>query len=204
MTPVGYQPPKPLWELMGLPNKPLLGGWGAITVYQEIDIMCIRVLSVCPHGEEIGCFVSDEAIYLFKGNLDDVIRDTLERSCNLKHVVPGPYVPDPSASQVYEPPPYIGSYITESQWKVWLPSPIPKELTLAGPTPAQEVSEIVPALTRHIVPCPREGSCGKNNLQLDRAIIHLNDSHEWSREKIADWLDSLDIDLTIQPKSKGD
>jgi hypothetical protein len=29
-------------------------------------------------------------------------------------------------------------------------------------------------------------------------IIHLNDSHRWSREDIADWLDTLDVDLTIK------
>jgi hypothetical protein len=28
-------------------------------------------------------------------------------------------------------------------------------------------------------------------------IIHLNDGHKWSREDIADWLETLDLDLTI-------
>jgi hypothetical protein len=28
-------------------------------------------------------------------------------------------------------------------------------------------------------------------------IIELNDSFEWTREQIADWLDTLDIDLTV-------
>lgn len=32
------------------------------------------------------------------------------------------------------------------------------------------------------------------------AIICLNDNHGWTREQIADWLDSLDIDLTIKEK----
>jgi hypothetical protein len=32
---------------------------------------------------------------------------------------------------------------------------------------------------------------------LSAAIMHLNDKHAWTREKIADWLDSLDIDLTV-------
>ena len=35
-------------------------------------------------------------------------------------------------------------------------------------------------------------------------IIHLNDKHKWSREKIADWLDSLDVDLTLASISQGD
>ena len=36
---------------------------------------------------------------------------------------------------------------------------------------------------------------------LSRVIIHLNDSHYWSREKIADWLDEMHdkgiVDLTL-------
>jgi hypothetical protein len=32
---------------------------------------------------------------------------------------------------------------------------------------------------------------------LSAVIMHLNDKHAWTREKIADWLDSLDVDLTV-------
>lgn len=32
---------------------------------------------------------------------------------------------------------------------------------------------------------------------LDVVIIHLNDIENWSREDIADWLESLDIDLSV-------
>ena len=37
-------------------------------------------------------------------------------------------------------------------------------------------------------------------MHVSTAVIHLNDHHKWSRERIADWLDTLDIDLTIRPK----
>lgn len=30
---------------------------------------------------------------------------------------------------------------------------------------------------------------------LINVIIHLNDNHEWTRTQIADWLDTLDLDL---------
>lgn len=33
---------------------------------------------------------------------------------------------------------------------------------------------------------------------LETIVIHLNDSHLWSREAIADWLDTLDIDLEFK------
>lgn len=35
-------------------------------------------------------------------------------------------------------------------------------------------------------------------------IMHLNDSHLWSRQDIADWLDTLDCDLSFQPPEAWD
>lgn len=32
-------------------------------------------------------------------------------------------------------------------------------------------------------------------------IMHLNDQHKWPREEIADWLETLDVDLTFKPNS---
>ena len=47
-------------------------------------------------------------------------------------------------------------------------------------------------------------------LTLERAIINLNDKEKWTREQIADWLETLDVDITFktketdeQPRSKG-
>ena len=36
---------------------------------------------------------------------------------------------------------------------------------------------------------------------LFAVVIHLNDAHKWNRNRIADWLDGLDIDLTFQVPS---
>lgn len=36
---------------------------------------------------------------------------------------------------------------------------------------------------------------------LSDLIIHLNDTHRWSREAIADWLESLDLDLELRERS---
>lgn len=33
---------------------------------------------------------------------------------------------------------------------------------------------------------------------LQATIIHLNDAHRWTREEIADWLETLDHDLTFK------
>lgn len=35
---------------------------------------------------------------------------------------------------------------------------------------------------------------------IERIIINLNDVHKWTREEIADWLDTLDVDLSFKVK----
>jgi hypothetical protein len=66
-----------------------------------------------------------------------------------------------------------------------------------------ELAKLVPALENFILnQCPEFGRCPPCNLK--NAIIHLNDKHRWDRLAIADWLDTLDIDLTIQVKGNND
>lgn len=36
---------------------------------------------------------------------------------------------------------------------------------------------------------------------LERVIISLNDQHGWSRERVADWLETLDVDITFRSPS---
>lgn len=51
--------------------------------------------------------------------------------------------------------------------------------------------------------CPAVG-CMSTSPYLRDAIIHLNDAHEWPRERIADWLDTLDHDLTFKVPGGGE
>jgi len=55
---------------------------------------------------------------------------------------------------------------------------------------------------RYSVPCP-EGCKPRfpQSSLVANLVIHLNDDHRWSRNRIADWLDGLDIDLTFQVPS---
>ena len=39
--------------------------------------------------------------------------------------------------------------------------------------------------------CP---ACGVPSTRFDIVSNHLNDQHRWTRERIADWLDTLDVD----------
>ena len=58
-----------------------------------------------------------------------------------------------------------------------------------------------------VVPCPMHGSpmvggltssmpCIFTKDRLYQIVMHLNDAHDWSRDQIADWVESLGLDLT--------
>ena len=59
-----------------------------------------------------------------------------------------------------------------------------------------ELIKLVPTLDSTNIQCPE---CSIDFV-LGGVIPHLNDSHEWTRDHIADWLETLDVDLTIQSK----
>lgn len=61
-----------------------------------------------------------------------------------------------------------------------------------------EVTALFPCLDRIVI---YDCGCFENPTRkvnsLADWIIHLNDQHEWKREEIADWLESLDVDLEM-------
>lgn len=57
----------------------------------------------------------------------------------------------------------------------------------------------VPGLKHAKASCPANGQCGDTIRALPDVIIHLNDGHKWTREAIADWLETLDVDLSFAP-----
>lgn len=75
------------------------------------------------------------------------------------------------------------------------------------PAPYELLATVIPGLTKMLVDipcaCPTFHKRG-----LITAIVHLNDALThgygedrhvaWTRERIADWLEGLDIDLTFQ------
>ena len=69
------------------------------------------------------------------------------------------------------------------------------------PSALVELKSIVPELELSIALCP---ACVLSHPQRLYAVIaHLNDHHKWTRERIADWLEALPLDLTLKPLSKG-
>lgn len=88
---------------------------------------------------------------------------------------------------------------------------------VGGDTVVRDLRRWLPALDA-MVNCPARASwgCGDclysskvcehaapelercaNTATVQRMIVHLNDNHRWSREQIADWLETLDVDLTF-------
>jgi hypothetical protein len=83
--------------------------------------------------------------------------------------------------------------------------------TFVGTRPiARQLVSVFPGLTT-TVPCPVGGRSfaerypsGCLARTLVNQIIHLNDTHGWTREQIADWLEVLPVGLTIAAATKGD
>lgn len=56
---------------------------------------------------------------------------------------------------------------------------------------------------RVMVVCPALGEVVYDQVCVDRdnsaisLIMHLNDGHKWTREQVADWLDTLEVDLSF-------
>jgi hypothetical protein len=62
----------------------------------------------------------------------------------------------------------------------------------------QELPKLFPVL-KEMVDCPRCESLGP----ASGIIPHINDVHKMSREYIADWLETLDRDITLKAESVG-
>lgn len=79
--------------------------------------------------------------------------------------------------------------------------------------PAQQGASVVQQLRQVFSGMDYKASCPDpiydvchydKSLSVSALVPHLNDCHQWSREKIADWLDSLNVDFTLIPTSIGD
>lgn len=74
--------------------------------------------------------------------------------------------------------------------------------SVAGPSnPRRQIEQACPGLEEHVqAPCDCYAESPEDAV-LSAVIMHLNDKHAWPREQIADWLDDLDVDLSIDLES---
>lgn len=93
--------------------------------------------------------------------------------------------------------------ITGTIWsKDWQPSSWEEKVGPAVSTELDTLKELFPGVKEGAkCPIPEQDDCGlaedDYRDHVYNIVMHLNDHHMWSREEIADWLESLDIDLDI-------
>jgi hypothetical protein len=80
-----------------------------------------------------------------------------------------------------------------------------------GEAVVDALGKAIPGFSTMRQPCPRptEHTIHCDTFQdpdtlLQETIVHLNDHHRWSREQIADWLDTLDHDLRFKAPEGGE
>jgi hypothetical protein len=59
-----------------------------------------------------------------------------------------------------------------------------------GLRPTKDLEWFFDCLEGSVRKCPGGDGC-KKTLSLASILVHLNDDHKWSRERIASWLDTL-------------
>jgi hypothetical protein len=78
--------------------------------------------------------------------------------------------------------------------------------TVSSPKPNSETIKLMGA--SHELPGVKEWTIAPCECHKDKSdsiyalIVHLNDYCKWSRDQIADWLESLDVDLTFKVPEK--
>lgn len=108
-------------------------------------------------------------------------------------------------------PPSIMEQVIATQKALFSPPATSTTVGLTDKVISQFSKAIGPAIGTYVT-CPGEkcaacspGECPdgcqfkQNPLPLYKIIIHLNDDHAWERERIADWLETLDLDLSFKP-----
>lgn len=83
-------------------------------------------------------------------------------------------------------------YYAAQGGNVFDPAPAPKPTGYSNS--GAVLTRLLPALRTH-THCPGD-DCQMTG-EIQAMIIHLNDRHHWTRETIADWLETLDADLAF-------
>lgn len=117
--------------------------------------------------------------------------------------------------------PYLSHHADAAAY-AWTLKPSLDPATPSGHKIVADIHRSLPGL-RQQVDCPdtalqvltgeavvRDETCPRR-FALHRMIVHLNDEHRWDRGRVADWLESLDVDLTFPseppvelPRAKAD
>ena len=125
-----------------------------------------------------------------------VIEDMGSKATDMPYVS----VPTPASYPSYG---YVKSILNANYGKIWadeeddeddFPKAEPDDFGEHGQTNTiNKLQELLGPLATKKAKCPQ---CGTERY-LWSLIQHINDTHQWKREDIADWLETLDMDLTL-------
>jgi len=117
---------------------------------------------------------------------------------------PYSYVPDPTYYTAYSNLPAATAFAKQESLQALAKLESLQEW-------GEEYNNTVPTKLGELFPGMHNGvsyECPEKNCAftycIPQMIIHLNDNHRVSREYIANWLDSLDVDLTLTTAQIGD
>lgn len=99
-------------------------------------------------------------------------------------------------------PPWVKQMMKVSSWA----QEQAQTLSAMEPDVMTVIRRMVPGITGTRMFCPqcrdgKELGWATRQASLCDIIMHLNDAHMASRESIADWLETLDVDLTIKAEA---
>lgn len=158
-------------------------GWSAdLCDYEGKFLVSIQL--TCSHGCGWMEQVSGQLVLFAQQPqaIADIIIGHARQACDKSHEA----VPEPTNLVWYTSTINFTSYT--SSWNTYGTNPV-----------VEGLGKLVPSISTETAKCP---VCLDHTASILNLIPHINDTHKWSREAIADWLDTLDINLTIRPHDK--
>lgn len=199
-------------------------GWGSWQCHVDTNYPSLTFEAVCPHKQTCvhqisqGLFV--EGIH--GAEIAETIFQRMLSACKAHGPMlpPGQYLYTLQSAEPMGYMTYAGTLIDAQELKatygdmvakmqaeimtkmeqyIWNAPNAPWPSSMAKEHPLTGLVRLFPNLSAYSAPCP---VCKTASGPLGRIIPHINDNHQWTREQIADWLDTLDVDLTAKPQAK--
>lgn len=188
-------------------------GWSVGSITFNQGSMAGKVDIRCPHGQILDWAISWQELVNtpFPNELADHVGIAIVKQCRTAHANTWMWTP-PSSQPMTNPSISLNydDYVANLQMEMT------KSFTMQWDTMANNILygngggssgnsvidqliQLVPELASATAKCP---ACPTAKGPVTSLIPHINDDHKWTRGQIADWLETLDVDLTVKPKKK--
>ncbi len=171
------------------------------------DTSAIELRYTCPHGQDF--FRAMQIFDLMP--IDMVCQAELKivymncfQECCIKPITNAfaTSMPD-DAYKTYQPETKKSTALQEAigviQENLGLEKEIPKNPLGGSYQILLLLRQYFPDVMKFKTTCPHMTCLVKDNIwEVQKLIPHVNDRHKWNREQIADWIETLDVDITIK------